>query len=119
MICRRTLQNKRLNRHAGNPSAARCRGLDLGFLFAIPLSVLFAFPNTTIPPVSGRVRDAVTGEAVRGVNVELQVSHVGGSAIQIESKNSSDANGSFYLPAVSIPELDSDDPRSTALLVDR
>ena len=67
MICRRTLQNKRLNRHSGNRSAARCRALHLGFLFAIPLGVLFAFPNTTIPPVSGRVRDVVTGEAVRGV----------------------------------------------------
>jgi hypothetical protein len=110
MICRRTLQNKRLNRHSGNRSAARCRGLDLGFIFAIPLGVMFAFTNTTIPPVSGRVRDALTGEAVRGVNVELQVSHVGRSAIQIESKNSTDASGSFYLPAVSIPELDSDDP---------
>jgi hypothetical protein len=110
MICKRALQNKPLNRHSGNRSAARCRALHRGFLFTIPLGVLFAFPNTTIPPVSGRVRDAVTGEDVRGVNVELQVSHVGGSAIQIESKNSSDANGSFYLPPVSIPELDSDDP---------
>jgi len=69
-----------------------------------PWDMFLELKKTIILSMSGRVTNAVTGNAVRDMNVELQVSDYEGFSVHVESigRSSTDGAGSFLLPETPI-----------------
>jgi len=61
--------------------------------------------SQTIPPITGRVVDAVTARPIQGISLTLQISTYAGLSVHTEVKSvaSSDASGKFSLPGAKHP----------------
>jgi hypothetical protein len=68
-------------------------------VLVIPLGLLFLLVFQVIPPVTGRVVDAVTGKSIRGVRLTLEMSHYEQWSVYSEVNGSakSGAIGWFFL----------------------
>jgi hypothetical protein len=70
------------------------------FLATVALGLFLLLTVTVVPPITGRVADAISGKSVRGVHVRLQTSHYQQWSVITEDRGMSSTNvfGWFFLP---------------------
>jgi hypothetical protein len=82
-----------------NRRPAKRRLLRIVLFLAIPLTLIFFFAVRVVPPVLGRVVDAVSGKSIRGVRVTLEMSHYQGWSVNTELHDNAKSGifGWFFL----------------------
>jgi hypothetical protein len=83
--------------HRAVPKRRRLR--ILGLFLTIPIALVFFLAVRVIPPVTGRVVDAVSGKSIRDVRLSLEMSRYEGWSVHTElhDRAKSGTFGSFFL----------------------